>query len=306
MVLPNLNPTYVALGTIKVRYTLSENDGILTATATCSATGPTQSVAFDALKDSAADAVANAVPVGANIKGYDLCNTGITISYNADGVIPESAPLYRSHPNLQLTGEIRNSNATTGETLLSVDPRAGLVQIGANQAPGTYAGNYDNSNDTIGDPLFAVSGSRLPNAVFTIVQDAAIGEDGDIKNYSALGARRTTKKYEIAETTPTINSGFGALFGASIDYEVEDKTGNTWKLGNTSFCVDGVDANGNPLGAFSVGMVRLDNNNNSSETCNFRIRNDGTTWVKGLNINDRPVTIEPGTGYLTVRPQAEV
>jgi hypothetical protein len=73
----NLTPIYVAFGTITVQYTMPGNDGILTATATCSATGSTQSGAFVALEDSEAGAVANSVPVDANILRYDILNTGI-------------------------------------------------------------------------------------------------------------------------------------------------------------------------------------------------------------------------------------
>lgn len=84
----NLTPIYVAFGTITVQYTMPGNDGILTATATCSATGSTQSGAFVALEDSAAGAVANTVPDGAIISRYDLDNTGIKISYVPVGSVP--------------------------------------------------------------------------------------------------------------------------------------------------------------------------------------------------------------------------
>lgn len=308
MVLPKLIPIYLAFGTINVQYTMPGDDTPLTATATCSATGSTQSGAFGALEESAADAVVSAVPVGANILRYDLYNTGIKISY-APGSVAESTPVYYSHPSLQLTGELRSANPTTGEMLVGIDPTAGTVKIGSNQAPGNYKGiisGNPNWDATIGEPLLAVSGSTFPNAVFTIKQDEPLGEDGDIKNYSALGARRTTQKYEIADTVPISKSVFGQMFGADMNYEVQDNTGYIWDLGNTTFGVEGLDANNNPQGGFSVNMVSLDDNNNPSETCNFRVGYDGTTYVKGLNINGAPVTIEPGTGYLIAGTQAEV
>lgn len=87
MVLKNFTTTHVAFGTIIVQYTIPGNDGILTATATCSATGSTQSSAFVGLEESAAGAVANTVPVDANILRYDLDNTGIKISYVPAGSV---------------------------------------------------------------------------------------------------------------------------------------------------------------------------------------------------------------------------
>jgi len=306
MVLTHLSPTYVAFGTITVQYTMPGDDTPLTATATCSATGSTQSGAFAAFEESAADAVANTVPVGANTLRYDLYNTGIKISYEPAGSVAESTPVYYSHPSLQLTGELRSANPTTGEMLVGIDPTAGTVKIGSNQAPGNYKGTYGTSNGVIGNPVLAVSGSTFPNAVFTIVQDAAGGVESDIKNYPALGVRSTTQKYDIADTVPTIKSDFGEMFGAGMNYELQDNTGYTWSLGTTTFGVEGLDANNNPQGGFSVNMVSLDDNNNPSETCNFRVGYDGTTYVKGLNINGAPVTIEPGTGYLIAGARAEV
>jgi hypothetical protein len=307
MVLSILTPTCVAFGTITVQYSVSGSDVISTATATCSAAGSTQPDAFGALEEASAGAAYGAVPANATLLGYNLYNTGITISYAPGGTVSESTPLYRSHPGLDLTGKIRSLNATTGQGLLDINPEKGTISVGAEQLSGTYAGNYDNLNDPIAQqPLLAVSGSRLPNAVFTILHDKAIGDSSDKKNYPTLGARRMTKKYTIAETAPTINSDFGALFGADISYEVEDKTGHTWSLGTTSFGIEGLDVNGNPQGAFSVNMVGIDDNNNTSETCNFRIRNDGTTYVRAINLNGRPVTVDPGTGYLTVGATADI
>lgn len=309
MVLTHLTPIYIAFGTINVQYTMPGDDTPLTATATCSATGSTQSGAFVALEESAADAVANTVPVGANISRYELYNTGIKISYAPAGSVAEPTALFHSHPSLQLTGELRSANPTTGEVLVGIDPTVGSVKIGANQVSGNYKGTISgnpNWDATIGDPLLAVSGSTFPNAVFTIKQDEPLGEDGDIKNYSALGARRTTQKYEIADTVPISKSVFGQMFGADMNYEVQDNTGSIWVMGNTNFGVEGLDANGNPQGAFSVNMVSLDDNNNPSEICNFRVGYDGTIYVKGLNLNGAPVTIEPGTGYLIAGTQAEV
>jgi len=306
MVLTHLSPTYVAFGTITVQYTMPDDDRALTATATCSATGSTQSGAFVGLEDSAAGAVANTVPVDAIILRYNLYNTGIKISYAPIGSVLEPTPVYHSHPSLQLTGELRSANPTTGEMLIGIDPTAGSVKIGANQAPGAYKGTYGTSNGAIGDPVLAVSGSTFPNAVFTIVQDAAGGVESDIKNYPALGVRSTTQKYDIADTVPTIKSDFGEMFGAGMNYELQDNTGYTWSLGTTTFGVERLDANGNPLGGFSVNMVSLDDNNNPSEICNFRVRNDGTTCVRGLNLNGAPVTIDPATGYLIAGARAEV
>ena len=300
MVLKHLTPTYLAFGTINVQYTMPGDDTPLTATATCSATGSTQSGAFVGLEDSAAGAVVNTVPVDANILRYDVCNTGIKIAYAPSGVVPESIPEFNSHPSLQLTGELRSANPTTGEMLVGINPTVGTVKIGANQAPGAYKGTYGTSNDaTIGDPLLAVSGTSFQIAVFSIKQDGTVGAGNDITNFSAIRVRRNTAKYAVAETVPTFpRRVFGETFGPAMNYEVEDNTGRIWELGSTSFGVEKLDTNGNPLGGFSVNMVSLDDNNNPSEICNFRVRNDGTTYVRGLNISGMPVTIEPGTGYL--------
>jgi hypothetical protein len=306
MVQTKLHPTYLAFGTITVQYTMPDDDRLLTATATCSATGSTQSGAFVALEESAADAVANTVPVGANISRYDLYNTGIKISYAPGGTVPESTALFHSHPSLHLTGDLRSLNPITGEVLVGIDPTVGSVKIGANQVSGTYKATYGTSNGKVQDPLLAVSGPTFPNAVFTRKQDEPVGVDIDIKNYTALGARRTTQKYAIAETVPTFKSVFGEMFGADMNYEVQDNTGSTWVMGNTTFGVEGLDANGNPQGAFSVNMVGIDGQNDPFEICNLRVGYDGTTYVKGLNINGAPVTIEPGTGYLIAGAPAEV
>lgn len=91
-----------------------------------------------------------------------------------------------------------------------------------------------------------------------------------------------------------------------MNYELQDNTGYTWSLGTTTFGVEKLDTNGNPLGGFSVNMVSLDDNNNPSETCNLRVGYDGTTYVKGLNINGAPVTIDPATGHLIAGAPAEV
>jgi hypothetical protein len=298
----NLTPTYLAFGTITVQYTVPGNDGILTATATCSATGSTQSGAFVALEESAAGTVANAVPVGANISSYDLYNTGIKIAYTPSGGGPESIPVYHSHPSLHLTGELRSVNPTTGEMLVGIDPISGSVKIGANQVSGTYKGTYGTSNDKVQNPLLAVSGSIFPNAVFIIGERGSAGVDSDIKNYPAIGTRRTTKKYAIADTLPVISDDLDVVtFGAGMNYEVQDNTGYTWSLGTTTFGVEGLDANGNPQGGFSVNMVSLDDNNNPSETCNLRVGYDGTTYVKAFNLNGQIVTVDPATGYLKVK-----
>lgn len=95
-------------------------------------------------------------------------------------------------------------------------------------------------------------------------------------------------------------------FGAGVNYEVQDNTGSTWVLGTTTFGVERLDANGNPQGGFSVNMVSLDDNNNPSETCHFRVRNDGTTCVKALNLNGRIVAVDPATGHLIAGAPAEV
>ena len=53
-------------------------------------------------------------------------------------------------------------------------------------------------------------------------------------------------------------------------------------------------------------MVGIDGQNDPFEICNLRVGYDGTTYVKGLNINGAPVAIEPGTGYLIAGGPAEV
>jgi len=306
MVLANLIPAYLAFGTIGIQYTMPGDDTPLKATATSSATGSTQTGAFAALEDAAAAAVRYAVPPGATINGYNLYNTGIKISYTPVGVIPESIPEYNAHPSLSLTGVLGSSNATTGAQLLAVDPTLGEILVGAELVDGTYVGNYATSNGDSATPQLGVASNKFPNAVFERKQDAEAGDNSDKKNYTTYGGRRTTEKYTIAETVPTSTAIFGALFGADMNYEVQDKTGNTWELGNTNFGVEGLDANGNPLGAFSVNMVSLDDNNNPVETCNFRIKNDGTTCVKAFNLNGQIVTVDPVTGFLKVATGADV
>uniref|UniRef100_A0A6C0EH79 Uncharacterized protein n=1 Tax=viral metagenome TaxID=1070528 RepID=A0A6C0EH79_9ZZZZ len=306
MVLPTLIPTYTAFGTIDLLYTMPGDDTSLKATATSSATGSTQTDAFAALEKAAADAVESAVPANAIIKGYNICNTGIKVVYAPPSVVPIIPAVYNAHPVLNLTGALGSSNATTGAQLLAVDPEIGTVAVGAALVDGTYVGNYATSNGNNATPQLGVAGSRFPNAVFKRTKDATAGDSSDIKNYTTYGGRRQTDKYTIAETVPASAAGFGAFFGPDSNYEVQDKTGNTWELGNTSFGVEGLDANANPLGAFSVNMVSLDGNNKPIETCNFRVKNDGTTCVKGLNFDGKNVVVDPATGYLKVATGAEV
>lgn len=296
-----LTPTYLAFGTINVQYTMQGDETILTATATCSASGSTQSAAFANLEDTAAVVVATITPSGANISSYDVCNTGIKIAYTPSGVVPESIPEFNSHPSLNLTGALRSSNASTGQGLLEINPEKGTISVGAEQLSGTYAGNYATSNPTpAGGPLLGVAGTSFPIGVFSIKQDGKVGAGNDITNRTALGVRRTTAKYAVADTVPTFKSDFGETFGAGMNYEVQDNTGRIWELGSTSFGVERLDANDMPLGAFSVNMATLGAQNVPYETCNLRVAYDGTTYVRGLNINGMPVTIEPGTGYLKV------
>lgn len=338
MVLKNLTRNYIAYGTVDIKYIMSGDNAVLKATATCSASGITHSEAFDALGYASAGAVIGAVPTGSNVLSYTIDNLGVKIKYadfgsagdpatdsivkplhhdidstnnnpalrrteyldgkdSLTGGIFETKPEFDIHTKLNLTGPLSSSNATTGQPLLCINPGNGTVSVGAEQLSGTYVSNYGTSNANSAVPLFGVAGTAFPNAVFGIDHDTGDGKDAT--NRTALGVRRSTVKYAIAQTAPGIpQTNFEALFGADMNYEVQDNTGKIWVLGNTSFGVQCIGADGYPEGAFSVNMVLAGDQNVSGQICNFRVTYDGITHVRGLNLNGQLVTIEPGTGYL--------
>ena len=213
------------------------------------------------------------------------------IEYNLSSIINLSLNI-NGNNNINGILNISNNNIP----FIKIDPINKFFNINATNFETNYLLGYktlNNFNPFSGLILqnAIISNNNYPNLVVERITDDSNIESKSINNSrSALSIRRTSKQLLINEITENNNYGIDCAF------EIQDRSNNTYEIGNIGFNINNKNDNNYPKGDFFIKKCEINNkksmfqNNSNFETLNevvqddiFKVSNDGNIELPIFN-----------------------
>lgn len=254
------------------------------------------------------------------VNPVQLVNVIITYEFNVDDYLNQSIQMigdFQMAGNLTLMNPkeylsyVKNEVALSDlNPLISLYPEEEFVGIGSQKIFTQYPLNYisidKQTNNVFAKNHVVVSNKFYPNLVGERIADPPTPADVDTylqDNFSSFTIRRTTEKYSIQDIV-TLGQG---KFGFDISYEVEDKEGISYEIGESGMRVTSIKTFDNgiqyPLGTYFWNVI-----DNATSTDNIvtkdimSLDNTGRLTVNKIRLGNYDLeAIDNGDGTQTLK-----